>query len=239
MTRLAPAVLALCLLAAPAMAQEESSSDSAPSPGSQGGGWSFSVGAGTDNRSKNASKSNGDPFISGTAEWESRSGFFYAGPSFETIKSNGSDVEFNAVVGARPYLAGFDIDVSAVYKVRPGSDAGLDDEEWQVGAVVERSVGPARALLRVEYAFDAFGSTDSYVWTEAEAGWAFTNKLEGSVAIGKREQKGSVDYIGWNVGATYALTDALELDLRYHDTDANSEGEQYEEALVASVNYAF
>jgi uncharacterized protein (TIGR02001 family) len=221
------------------MAQEESSSDSAPSPGSQGGGWSLSVGAGTDNRSKNASKSNGDPFISGTAEWESRSGFFYAGPSFETIKSNGSDVEFNAVVGARPYLAGFDIDVSAVYKVRPGSDAGLDDEEWQVGAVVERSVGPARALLRVEYAFDAFGSTDSYVWTEAEAGWAFTNKLEGSVAIGKREQKGSVDYIGWNVGATYALTDALELDLRYHDTDANSEGEQYEEALVASVNYSF
>lgn len=238
MTRLAPAALALCLLAAPALAQEESSSDSASSVGSQGG-WAFSVGAGTDNRSKNASKSNGDPFVSGTAEWESQSGFFYAGPSFETVKSNGADVEFNAVVGARPYWAGFDIDLSAVYKVRPGSDDGVDDEEWQVGAIVERSVGPARALLRVEYAFDAFGSTDSYVWTEAEAGWAFTNRLEGSVAVGKREQKGSIDYVGWNVGATYALTNALELDLRYYDTDANSEGEQYKEALVASVNYAF
>ena len=42
MTRLAPAALALCLLAAPALAQEESSSDSASSVGSQGG-WAFSV----------------------------------------------------------------------------------------------------------------------------------------------------------------------------------------------------
>ena len=38
---------------------------------------------------------------------------------------------------------------------------------------------------------------------------------------------------------TYALTDALELDLRYYDTDAHTFGEQYEDALVAKVAYAF
>ena len=38
---------------------------------------------------------------------------------------------------------------------------------------------------------------------------------------------------------TYALTDALALDLRYHDTDAHRVGDQYREALVAEVAYAF
>ena len=41
------------------------------------------------------------------------------------------------------------------------------------------------------------------------------------------------------MGVTYALTDALDLDLRYHDTDAHTFGEQYEDALVAQVAYAF
>src|SRR5215217_1196480 len=56
--------------------------------------WSFSFGAATENRSKDASKSDGEPFVWGEAQWESASGFFYAGPSFETIKaSTGSDLE--------------------------------------------------------------------------------------------------------------------------------------------------
>jgi hypothetical protein len=38
---------------------------------------------------------------------------------------------------------------------------------------------------------------------------------------------------------TYDLTDALALDLRYHDTDAHAFGDQYEDALVAEVAYAF
>ena len=59
------------------------------------------------------------------------------------------------------------------------------------------------------------------------------------VAVGRREQNGAPDYTGWNAGVTYALTNALELDLSYYDTDAHTFGEQYEDALVAKVAYAF
>ena len=53
------------------------------------GSWSFAFGAATDNRSKAASKSEGDPFVWGQAQWESASGLFYAGAGAETIKSAG------------------------------------------------------------------------------------------------------------------------------------------------------
>ena len=76
-------------------------------------------------------------------------------------------------------------------------------------------------------------------WVEGRLGWDFTPQLNGTVAVGRREQNGAPDYTGWNAGVTYALTDALELDLRYYDTDAHTFGEQYEDALVAKVAYAF
>lgn len=239
MIRIASSALALCLIAAPAFAQDADSAEPQSSSAFGGGRWGVNLSAGTDNRSKGASKSGGDPYVSADAEWENGSGFAYAGASVETIKSSGADVEYNVVAGFRPYLAGFDLDVSAVYKLRPGSNPGVDETEVQLGVDAERSIGPASGRLRVQYAPDAFGSTDSYVWMEAQAAWAFTNRLEGSVALGKREQKGNIDYAAWNVGAAYALTEALELDVRYYDTDASTAGEQYEDALVASVSYAF
>ena len=57
--------------------------------------------------------------------------------------------------------------------------------------------------------------------------------------MGRREQVGAPDYTGWNAGVTYALTDALSVDLRYYDTDAETFGEQYKQALVAMIAYDF
>ena len=81
MIRTLTTALALALTAAPAMAQ------TAP------GQWSFGFGAGTDNRSKDVSKSMGQEYVWATGEWESDSGFFYVDGGLEGIESNGSDTE--------------------------------------------------------------------------------------------------------------------------------------------------
>ena len=119
------------------------------------------------------------------------------------------------------------------------NDPGYDADGLELSAEVSRAVGPAQAALLVQYAPDAPGLTRSYVWVEAELGWTFSPRLDGSAAIGRREQDGGPDYTGWNAGVTYALTDALALDLRYYDTDAAALDEQYEDAVVARLAYAF
>jgi len=225
----AAAAAALLACAGAAAAQ-----DAAPS-----GSWSFAIGAATDNRSKDASKTDGESFVWGEAEWESASGLFYAGPSFETIKSSGSELEVALNAGVRPEFAGFDFDLNAKHKWQIDANPGTDDDSWEFTADMKRSIGPANGRLRVQYSPDSTGSSEAWTWVEARLGWDFTNKLSGSASIGRREQETSVDYTGYNVGVSYALTDRVEADLRWHGTDAEVPGEQYADALVAGVSFAF
>ena len=93
--------------------------------------------------------------------------------------------------------------------------------------------------MRLQHSPDGTGSTDAWTWYEARVSWDFTDKLSGSTAIGRREQDNSIDYTGWNVGGSYALTPKTELELRWYDTDADVPGEQYKGALVAGINFSF
>jgi uncharacterized protein (TIGR02001 family) len=225
------AATALMGLPAPAAAQDASS---AP------GNWTFVVGAATDNRSKDASKSTGAPFVWGATEWSNASGLFYAGAGFETIDSStGSDLELEAGAGLRPQVAGFDLDLNATYKRQVNANPGADDDAWEFTADARRSIGPASARLRLQHSPDGTGGTEAWTWVEARLGWDFTDKLSGTASIGRREQDNSIDYTGWNAGLTYALTRNIEADLRYHATDADVPGEQYADALVAGISFAF
>ena len=224
------AATALLACAVPAAAQ-----DAAPT-----GSWAFALGAATDNRSKAASKSDGDAYVWGEAEWETASGMFYAGPGFQTIKSSsGSELELAVGAGVRPEVAGFDLDLNVTHKYQVDAATGYDDGAWEFTADVKRSIGPASGRVRVQYSPDGTGSTESWTWVEARVGWAFTNKLRGSAAIGRREQDNSLDYTGWNAGFTYALTDQLQGELRYYATDADVPGEQYADTVVAGISIAF
>lgn len=227
----AAAATALLACALPAAAQ-----DAAPAAGS----WSFAVGAATDNRSRDASRSDGEPFVWGEAEWNSASGFFYAGPSVETIKaSTGSDLEVALNAGVRPEFAGFDFDLNVEHRWHVDADPGADADAWELTADVGRSIGPASGRLRLQYSPDGAGPTEAWTWVEAQVGWDLTDKLWASAAIGRREQDNGVDYTGYNAGVSYALTRNVEADLRWYGTDADVPGEQYADSLVAGVSFAF
>ena len=231
LTTAAVAATALLACASGAAAQ-----DAAPDYGN----WSFAFGAATDNRSKEASKSNGEGYVWGSAEWESASGLFYAGPGIESIKSSsGAELEVELGAGVRPQVAGFDLDLNATYKQQIEADPGTDDNAWEFTADVKRSIGPASGRVRLQYSPDSIGASEGWTWVEAQVGWDFTDKLYASAAVGRREQETSVDYTGYNVGLNYALTRNVEAELRWYGTDAEVPGEQYADSLVAGLSIAF
>ena len=226
-------VLATAALAAaaPVAAQD------APTPS---GSWSFAVGAASDNRSKGASKSDGEAYVFGEAEWENASGLFYAGSGLQTIKSSsGSELELEIGAGLRPEVAGFDLDLNVTHKSQIDAAPTYDDNAWELTADVKRSIGPASGRVRLQYSPDGMGGTEAWTWVEARLGWDFTNRLEGTAAIGRREQDNSLDYTAWNAGFTYALTDNIDAELRYYATDADVPGEQYADSLVVGISLAF
>ena len=200
--------------------------------------FSYELGAATDNRSKGASKSANDPYVFGEVQWNAANGF-YADLEFETIDSSGSYVETEAEAGWQYSAFGFDFDTSASHKWRLGAVAGHDDAAWEYQFDVIKDFGDVDARLRVEHSPDGLGSTQAWTWVEGRIRFPLTDRLKGSVTLGRREQDNSPDYTGWNAGVAYALTDTTSIDVRWHGTDADDQGEQYEDALVAGILIAF
>ncbi|WP_292043033.1 MULTISPECIES: hypothetical protein [unclassified Brevundimonas] len=58
---------------------------SATAASAQSGSWKAHMGAGTDNRARDISKSDGEAMVWGRALWHSEGGAIYAGPAFETL----------------------------------------------------------------------------------------------------------------------------------------------------------
>ena len=200
--------------------------------------WSFELGAGTDNRSKGASKSGSAPYAFGDVQWNGANGF-YADAEFETIESSGSRVETEIEAGWQGSAAGLEFDASASRKWRPGADAGADATAWEYQLDAMRDFGAVDARLRLEHSPDGLGSTRATTWVETRVRWPLADRLKASVTLGRREQDNAPDYTGWNAGVAWALTETTALDLRWHGTDAQDQGGQYEDALVASVLVGF
>ena len=223
---LSSALTAAALLAMPMAAQAQSS-------------WDVSAGATTDNRSKDASKSDGKPSVWGEALWNSASGMFYAGPAYETLNMGGAELGYAFFAGARPSFAGFDFDLQTSYKALVEADKGFDDGTFEVKVDAMRAVGPVKTRLRAEYSPDGLGGTEEWSWVSAQVAYPLTRTLTASAEIGYRDQENNIDYTGYNAGVTYAVAPRLGLDVRWHGTDANIPGEQHNDRFVASVTYGF
>ena len=236
MTRLFRLVLAFgAVLPTAVLAQDRDTARYSPERPSH---WSFELGAGTDNRSKAASKSDGAPYVFGDVQWNAASGF-YADLEVETIDSSGAWAETEAEAGWQFEAAGLEFDTSLSRRWRLGADAGHDYAAWEFQFDVMRDFGAVDTRLRLEHSPDGLGSTLATTWVEARLRWPVTDRLRASVVLGRREQENAPDYAGWNVGMAYALNDTTALDLRWHGNDAEVGGTQFEDALVASVLLSF
>lgn len=226
---LSAAVLALAAAGAtPVLAQDETDN------------FSFSFGGGTDYRSKGTSKTQGDPYAYVAAEWQTDNELFYVAGSAATVKQSfDATTELDVTFGYRPELAGFALDLSAMYRWYPDANAGADDEYWEYTADVSRSIGPVSGRLRVQYSDDNAGGGEEYTWVEGRVGYKINDKVKATAAYGQREQTNSVDYAAWNIGVNWAFAGPADLDLRYYDTDATEYGKNYEDAFVAVVNFNF
>lgn len=200
--------------------------------------WAFEFGAGTDNRSKGASKTGDAPYVFGEVQWITASGF-YADAEFETIDSSGSKLEAEIESGWQFAAAGLEFDASLSRKWRLDADPGQDDESWEYQFDILRDFGSIDTRLRFEHSPDGLGSTRATTWVEARLRWALADQLDASVTVGQRAQDNAPDYTGGNAGLTWNFTDAAAVDLRWHGTSAEAEGEQFEDAVVASILIEF
>lgn len=205
----------------------------------QTGTWNFAVGASSDNRQRDISKSDGEASTWGRATWNSNDNGFYAQAAYETLDMGGADVGLAAFTGIRRSYAGYNIDLQASYKALIEADAGFDDDTFEVKADLTRNYGKTRTRLRAEYSPDGLGATKQWVWVSAYAAYPVAKNLSASAEIGYRDQRNNISYTGYNAGVTYAVTPKTGIDLRWHGTDGSPRTEQYKDKFVFGVTHNF
>ena len=205
----AAAALALGLtgLAAPASAQDAK--------------VAFNVGVTSDYVFRGYSQTNEDPAIQGGVDLTA--GSFYAGAWASNVDfGDDTDAEVDVYGGYRTEAAGFALDFGVIGYLYAGEPDGADYNYAEVKAAASRAVGPATFGAAVYYSPDFFGAADKEAtYAEVNAAFSPADKWTISGAVGQQWLDVSDDYLTWNAGIGYALTENLSADARYYDTDVD------------------
>lgn len=202
--------------------------------------WSANVAATSDYVFRGVSQTQEEAAIS--AGVDMTSGAVYAGAWASNVSFSGDDdtgIEADLYAGVRPEFAGFALDFGVVGYLYDEPEA-LDYDYVEFKAVASRAIGPATLGAGVYYSPDFFGAAeDEATYVEANGAFAPADRWTVSGAVGRQFVSSDFDYTTWNIGAAYALTDNLAIDVRYHDTDEHDFGQVYESRAVATLKATF
>jgi uncharacterized protein (TIGR02001 family) len=168
-------------------------------------------------------------------------GDFYAGGWASNVDfGDDTDAEVDLYGGWRSELSGWSVDLGGVTYLYTGQPDGADYDYVELKAAATRALGPVTVGGAVYWSPDFFGaSEDEATYVEANAAFTQADRWTVSGAVGRQWVSSDLDYTTWNLGAAFALTDHLTVDLRYHDTDQHDFGEAYGARAVASLKAAF
>jgi len=200
---------------------------------------SFEIGAATEYVSKGVGKSMGEPHVYGTVTASNGPAYIkvYATP---VEMSKGSDSEILTTVGVTPKAAGLEFDFKGIYRLRPGTDPGVDSTYGEVEADVTKKAGPVSTRLRVNYSPNGFAASKEAWWVEGQTTVKVAAKTKVSAALGVRKVENGTDYTAYNIGVRQSLTKHVEADVRWYGTSRGDDlrGE-YRPGLVGSLILKF
>jgi uncharacterized protein (TIGR02001 family) len=161
--------------------------------------------------------------------------------------------ETDAYAGWRPSFQGFDLDLGLIYYGYLGQPGNLDYAEAYLK--VARSIGPLSASSAIYASPNSPGAAGGGYYAEGKAAYAVTPKLTLSGLVGHKQvdlsrslagcasetclSADGATYTTWSLGAAYAVTGHITIDLRYSDTDEHRYGSAFADKLTVSARAAF
>lgn len=199
---------------------------------------SYNLGVASDYVFRGVSQTQEDPQVFAGADLSA--GKLYAGTWASNVDfGDKTDAEVDLYAGYKPTVGAATLDLGVIYYGYVGAPKGADYGNVEVKAAASIPAGKGGLGAAVFYSPDSFGAAKEAVYYELNGSYPIAAKWTVSGAVGRQAYEGSGDYTTWNVGAAYALTDKLSLDLRYHDTDEHGFGKTYGSRAVASLKAMF
>lgn len=185
------------------------------------GDLSFNVGATTDYVARGSSQSNHQPSYSVGAEYTLDSGFYGSIWTANVDFGDGTNQEVDLAAGYRHTFKGVDVEYGiASYNYRNDPGRGADMQEAHI--TVSKTFGKIGTSVTAAVSPNYFNMGTRSAWFEVGASYPLTSKLTLGGGLGYQ----TIDrktvfppYSTWNLGASYALTPKVSVDLRYTASD--------------------
>jgi uncharacterized protein (TIGR02001 family) len=165
-------------------------------------------------------------------------GSVYAGAWASNVDfGDSTKAEVDVYAGFAGEASGFDLDVGVVGYLYVSQPSGADFNYFEVKASAAREFGPVTLGAAVFWSPDYFGVDETATYYEANASFSPAPKWTVSGAVGHQALDVNDDYDSWNVGLAYEITEAVEVDVRYHDS--NLDDPLADGVVVGSLKLAF
>jgi uncharacterized protein (TIGR02001 family) len=199
---------------------------------------SFNLGATTDYVFRGATQTMEDPAIFGGVDLTA--GLFYAGAWASQVDFGDDTVaEFDLYAGVKPVAGPVTFDLAAIYYGYVDAPSGSDYDYWEVKAAASVPAGPVTLGVATYYSPDFFGGEEEAFYYEGNVSFAPADYVTVSAAVGEQTVDLGADYMTWNAGATFTVSDMFSVDFRYHDTDVDGCANVCDDRINATIKAAF
>lgn len=203
------------------------------------------VAVGTDYIARGTSQTYSGPGAVGYVEHQFKPGFYIGGIAATVDFNDGTNLELDAVAGWRTMVGQVAVELGGIYISYHGDQA----TNWNMmegHVALSRRFGPVVASTFHGISPDYFNYGGRSIWNEVGLSYAPPPVPELSIsgAVAYYTIKREVDYLTWNLGATYAVLPTVLLEARYIDTDWQPIGVDYMDSifkarLVVAVKKVF
>ena len=176
-------------------------------------------------------------------------GAFYLGAwtSNVNFKALAGDTSTNEEVdlygGWRPTVEGYNFDLGVQYYGYLDQPSHAKVDYTEIYAKVSKAFGAFTPGAAIYYSNQYSYHSGAGYYAEVNGAYTVDPKWTVSGALGHFEYNdlpSGASYTTWNLGATYALTSKLGIDVRYYDTDAHSfYGDSAKGRVVAQLKATF
>jgi uncharacterized protein (TIGR02001 family) len=165
-------------------------------------------------------------------------GNLYAGAWVSNVDfGDSTDAEIDFYGGYRAEHQGFEVDLGVAAYFYPSQPDNAEYDFVELKAAASRAIGPVTLGATIYWSPNYFGEDDQATYVEANAAFSPSPEWTVSGAVGHQALDVFGDYSTWNAGVAYALTDNVEIDVRYHDTDLDDP--LADSRVVGSLKFQF
>lgn len=181
-------------------------------------------------------QTDGAPMVSGGFDWASDD--FYVGVWASGVDfGDGTSTEIDYYAGWTPTVGAFGLDLGVIYYSYPDAPDTPEQAFVELYAGASTTVGVVDLGASIAFSPEFYGETGEALYYAASAGVPVGENFGLDVSVGYSdgsEDDGFTDYTDYSIGLTTSLTDIVDIDLRYIDTDLDGG----DEAIVLTLSRA-